>query len=119
MLTGNTFDPNNDIPDLSGKVYVVTGGSAGIGYGISAHILQHNPQKLYLLGKKQHHLDEAAAGARLARDGPGQDHGAPGVLGRQGRASGGVREGGRGWRGLRIAELTRLALLRPRTGRGS
>ena len=25
------FDPNTDIPDLSGKVYVVTGGSAGIG----------------------------------------------------------------------------------------
>ena len=27
----NKFDPNTDIPDLSGKVYVVTGGSAGIG----------------------------------------------------------------------------------------
>ncbi|OBS26119.1 hypothetical protein FPOA_00062 [Fusarium poae] len=58
--SSNTFDPNIDIPDLSGKVFVVTGGSAGIGYGISAHILQHNPEKLYLLGKKQHHLDEAA-----------------------------------------------------------
>lgn len=41
------------------KVYVVTGGSAGIGFGISAHILQHNPQALYLLGKKQEHLDKA------------------------------------------------------------
>ncbi|KAF5235590.1 hypothetical protein FAUST_6958 [Fusarium austroamericanum] len=68
MLTGNTFDPNNDIPDLSGKVFVVTGGSAGIGYGISAHILQHNPQKLYLLGKKQHHLDEAAEGLKKLGD---------------------------------------------------
>ena len=27
----NKFDPNTDILDLSGKVYVVTGGSAGIG----------------------------------------------------------------------------------------
>lgn len=62
--SGNTFDPNTDIPDLSGKVFVVTGGSAGIGYGISAHILQHNCQKLYLLGKKQHHLDEAAEGLK-------------------------------------------------------
>lgn len=41
------------------KVYVVTGGSAGIGFGICAHILQHNPQALYLLGKKQDHLKEA------------------------------------------------------------
>ncbi|RGP81182.1 oxidoreductase bli- mitochondrial [Fusarium longipes] len=65
---GNTFDPNADIPDLSGKVFVVTGGSAGIGYGISAHILQHNPQKLYLLGKKQHHLDEAAEGLKKFGD---------------------------------------------------
>ncbi|KAL4779016.1 hypothetical protein BJX76DRAFT_106474 [Aspergillus varians] len=29
--SSNTFTPNTDIPDLSGKVYVVTGGSAGIG----------------------------------------------------------------------------------------
>ncbi|KAF5672287.1 oxidoreductase bli mitochondrial [Fusarium heterosporum] len=66
--SGNTFDPNTDIPDLSGKVFVVTGGSAGIGYGISAHILQHNCEKLYLLGKKQHHLDEAAEGLKKYGD---------------------------------------------------
>lgn len=29
--SSNSFDPNKDIPDLSGKVFVVTGGSAGIG----------------------------------------------------------------------------------------
>jgi WW domain-containing oxidoreductase len=40
-------------------VYVVTGGSAGIGYGIVAHILQHNPAKIYLLSNKKHHADEA------------------------------------------------------------
>ncbi|KXT15937.1 hypothetical protein AC579_1453 [Pseudocercospora musae] len=28
----NTYDPNTDIPDLSGKVFVVTRGSAGIGF---------------------------------------------------------------------------------------
>ncbi|KAF2821452.1 NAD(P)-binding protein [Ophiobolus disseminans] len=58
-LSSNTFDPNNDIPDLSGKVYIVTGGSTGIGYGIVAHILQHNPEKLYLLSNKEQHADEA------------------------------------------------------------
>ncbi|KAK5141257.1 hypothetical protein LTR04_002674, partial [Oleoguttula sp. CCFEE 6159] len=56
LITGNKFDPNTDIPDLSGKVYVVTGGSSGIGFGIVAHILQHNPAKLYLLGKKEEHI---------------------------------------------------------------
>lgn len=62
MFGSNTFDPNKDIPDLSGKTYVVTGGSAGIGYGICAHLLQHNPAKLYLLGNKEHHLAEAEEG---------------------------------------------------------
>jgi WW domain-containing oxidoreductase len=37
----------------------VTGGSAGIGYGIVAHILQHNPAKIYLLSNKEQHADEA------------------------------------------------------------
>ncbi|KAL1871089.1 putative secondary metabolism biosynthetic enzyme [Diaporthe australafricana] len=55
----NTFDPNTDVPDLSGKVYVVTGGSAGIGFGICAHLLQHGPERIYLLGKKEQHLAEA------------------------------------------------------------
>lgn len=59
LITGNKFDPNTDIPDLSGKVYVVTGGSAGIGYGIVAHILQHNASKIYLLSMKEEHAKEA------------------------------------------------------------
>ncbi|RYO84127.1 hypothetical protein DL766_001857 [Monosporascus sp. MC13-8B] len=66
--SSNKFDPNTDIPDLTGKVYVVTGGSAGIGYGISAHILQHNPEKLYLIGKREQHLEEAEEGLKKYRD---------------------------------------------------
>lgn len=62
MFGTNTFEPNKDIPDLSGKTYIVTGGSAGIGYGICAHLLQHNPAKLYLLGNKEAHLAEAERG---------------------------------------------------------
>lgn len=55
----NTFDPDNDIPDLSGRVYVVTGGSSGIGFGIMAHLLQHKAHKIYLLSNKEEHADEA------------------------------------------------------------
>jgi len=62
MFGRNTFDPSKDIPDLSGRTYIVTGGSAGIGYGICAHLLQHNPAKLYLLGNKEQHLAEAQEG---------------------------------------------------------
>ncbi|KAI1757363.1 hypothetical protein F4782DRAFT_226036 [Xylaria castorea] len=57
--SSNKFDPNSDIPDLSGRVYVLTGGSAGRGYGIAAHILQHNCEKLCLIGKKEEQLAEA------------------------------------------------------------
>ncbi|KAF4548106.1 Short chain dehydrogenase-like protein 58 [Elsinoe fawcettii] len=59
LSSNNTFDPKSDIPDLSGKVFIVTGGSAGIGFGIVAHLLQHNATKIYLLSNKEEHADEA------------------------------------------------------------
>jgi len=58
-LGSNTFNPDSDIPDLAGRVFVVTGGSAGIGFGIVAHLLQHNAKKIYLLSAKEHHADSA------------------------------------------------------------
>ncbi|KAF2395698.1 NAD(P)-binding protein [Trichodelitschia bisporula] len=58
-MFGNTYDPDNDIPDLSGKVYIVTGGTAGIGFGITAHLLQHHPKKIYILSKKEEHAEDA------------------------------------------------------------
>lgn len=67
MFGNNTFDPNKDIPDLSGKTYIVTGGSAGIGFGICAHLLQHKA-KLYLLGNKEQHLAEAEEGLKKFGD---------------------------------------------------
>lgn len=78
------FDTNTDIPDLTDKVFVVTGGSAGIGkiglsmscasmltpegYGICAHLLQHNCAQLYVLGNKEEHLDEAQEGLKKYGD---------------------------------------------------
>ncbi|KAK4694052.1 hypothetical protein P7C71_g3462, partial [Lecanoromycetidae sp. Uapishka_2] len=59
LITGNKFDPNTDIPDLSGKVYIVTGGTAGIGFGITAHILEHNAAKIILVSQKEEHAAEA------------------------------------------------------------
>ena len=41
------------------KVYIVTGGTAGIGFGITAHLLQHNASRILLLSQKEEHADEA------------------------------------------------------------
>jgi len=40
-------------------VYVVTGGTAGIGFGITAHLLQHNASKIILVSQKEQHAEEA------------------------------------------------------------
>lgn len=53
---------------LHKQTYVVTGGSAGIGFGIAAHLLQHNCSALYLLGKKEEHLQEAEEGLKAYGD---------------------------------------------------
>ncbi|KAL3427188.1 retinol dehydrogenase 12 [Phlyctema vagabunda] len=39
----------SEVPDLSGKVAVVTGGSQGIGYGCTHTLLSHNISKLFIL----------------------------------------------------------------------
>ncbi|KAI0592818.1 retinol dehydrogenase 12 [Biscogniauxia sp. FL1348] len=39
----------DDVPDLSGKVAVVTGGSEGIGYACTHTLLQHNIAQVYVL----------------------------------------------------------------------
>ncbi|KAI8629309.1 hypothetical protein F5Y19DRAFT_464503 [Xylariaceae sp. FL1651] len=43
----------DDVPDLRGKVAVVTGGSEGIGYGCTYTLLKHNIAKLYILSTSE------------------------------------------------------------------
>ncbi|KAF1917504.1 hypothetical protein BDU57DRAFT_555353 [Ampelomyces quisqualis] len=69
-LSSNTFDPDKDIPDLDGKVYVVTGGSAGIGYGIVAHLcnledLKQTDEVAKQLAQKLTRLDALVCNAGL------------------------------------------------------
>ena len=49
FFRGARFKPESDIPDLDGQVYIVTGASAGIGFGIAAQLLQRNASKIIIL----------------------------------------------------------------------
>lgn len=49
------------VPDLSGKVALVTGGSEGIGYGCTHTLLSHNISKLFILSQSEEIADDAIA----------------------------------------------------------
>ncbi len=59
FFRGESFDPDKDIPDLSDQVFIVTGASTGIGYGIVVHLLQHNASKIIILSNDEQHAQEA------------------------------------------------------------
>ncbi|KAI7229722.1 hypothetical protein KC330_g7301 [Hortaea werneckii] len=46
-----TFEPARDIPDLSGKVIVVTGGNAGLGAETIKRLAARNPRRIYLCAR--------------------------------------------------------------------
>lgn len=60
----------DDVPDLSGKVAVVTGGSQGIGFGCTHTLLKKNIAKLYILSTSAEVVEGAKAA--IAKD-LGQD----------------------------------------------
>ncbi|KAF8862372.1 short-chain dehydrogenase/reductase [Acephala macrosclerotiorum] len=45
------FDVESDIPDLSGKVILVTGGNTGIGKATCLALAKHNPSVLYIAAR--------------------------------------------------------------------
>jgi NAD(P)-dependent dehydrogenase (short-subunit alcohol dehydrogenase family) len=60
----------SEVPDLSGKVALVTGGSEGIGYGCAHTLLSHNISKLFILSKS---VDIADGAIKSIRDEMGPD----------------------------------------------
>lgn len=58
------------VPDLTGKVALVTGGSEGVGYGCAHTLLAHNISKLFILSKS---ADIADGAIKSIRDEMGHD----------------------------------------------
>ncbi|WYZ44678.1 hypothetical protein EsH8_VII_001114 [Colletotrichum jinshuiense] len=47
------FNPDTDIPDLSGKVILVTGGNIGLGKETILQLSKHNPAKIFLAARSE------------------------------------------------------------------
>lgn len=59
LATGDQAFSLTQVPNLSGKVAVLTGGSEGIGYGCTQTLLSHNISKLFILSQSSEKIDEA------------------------------------------------------------
>ncbi|RDW57254.1 hypothetical protein BP5796_12704 [Coleophoma crateriformis] len=58
------FNPERDIPDLSGKVILVTGGNAGLGKESILQLAKHNPQTIYMGARSAEKATEAIKSIR-------------------------------------------------------
>ncbi|KAG2095903.1 NAD(P)-binding protein [Suillus discolor] len=65
-----SFDPVTDLPDLSGKVILITGGNAGIGYSTVKHLARRGA-KVYMAARNQSKAEEAIAQLKAEGLGPG------------------------------------------------
>jgi len=66
------FNPDTDLPDLTGKVIIVTGGNAGIGYGTVQHLARHGA-KVYMATRSE--SKALAAVEQLKKEGLGPGNG--------------------------------------------
>lgn len=60
------FDPKKDVGDLTGKVILVTGGTAGVGAGTVIELVRHKPAHVLFTGRKAKSAEATIASAREA-----------------------------------------------------
>ncbi|KAG1813703.1 uncharacterized protein BJ212DRAFT_1482598 [Suillus subaureus] len=65
-----SFDPVTDLPDLSDKVILITGGNAGIGYSTVKHLARRGA-KVYMAARNQSKAEEAITQLKAEGLGPG------------------------------------------------
>jgi NAD(P)-dependent dehydrogenase (short-subunit alcohol dehydrogenase family) len=65
-LFSTPFSPEKDIPSLAGKVLIITGANAGLGYESLIHLAKHNPDKIYLCARSKAKYDAAMKGITAA-----------------------------------------------------
>ncbi|CDO73677.1 hypothetical protein BN946_scf185015.g5 [Trametes cinnabarina] len=66
----SSFDPSTDIPDLTGKVSIVTGGNAGLGYATVQHLARHGA-KVYIAARSEERAKAAIERLHAERLHPG------------------------------------------------
>ena len=65
-MQGNVgFNPADDIPDLSGRVILITGGTAGLGRATVVLLAAHHPAHIFFTGRAQGRADEVVNVAQL------------------------------------------------------
>ncbi|KAL7926973.1 hypothetical protein ACQKWADRAFT_279163 [Trichoderma austrokoningii] len=55
---GLQYNPDTDVPDLSGKVVFLTGGTSGIGRAAVLELAKHNPAHIYFTGRNEESAQE-------------------------------------------------------------
>lgn len=56
-----SFNPSTDIPDLSGKVILITGANTGLGGASALSLAAHNPKTIYLTSRSLSKASSAAS----------------------------------------------------------
>jgi retinol dehydrogenase-12 len=54
-----TFSPEKDIPALTGKTIIITGGNSGLGLESLIQLAKHSPSKIYLCARSKEKYDAA------------------------------------------------------------
>ncbi|KAJ5320175.1 hypothetical protein PENANT_c061G04224 [Penicillium antarcticum] len=54
----SNYNPETDVPDLTGKSIFITGGTNGLGATSAAHLANHNPSHIYISGRNETRAQE-------------------------------------------------------------